>query len=149
MYNFLPNSQDSEEHAYYTTCYLTLAQTPTSLTSSDGIAAHLPHKMFESGHTHTAFRQTLDLSMLSISEKQRFRFTRAMKQLNLKPEYHLSELEPLIVHPIQDENLANICSCREFDCPGPCFDIHSWDRPYCLEQTLKIKSKGMYRVFHA
>jgi hypothetical protein len=109
MYDFLPNNQDSEEHAYYTTCYLTLAQTPTSLTSSDGIATLLPHKIFESGHTYSAFRQTLDLSMLSISEKQRFRFTRAMKELNLKPQYHLSELEPLIVHPIQDENLVDIC----------------------------------------
>jgi hypothetical protein len=100
---------------------------------------------FESSAVHTSFRQTLEPSMLSISEKQRFSFSRAMKRLMIKPYYHLSELEPHVLHPMEDNLLADICSCRDMDCPGECPDIHSWDRPYCLERTLEDKSKGKFR----
>ncbi|KAH3945980.1 hypothetical protein HBH98_108880 [Parastagonospora nodorum] len=143
MYDFLPNHQTSEEHAYYTVCYLTLPQESASSTFASSASADSQDQHVESNIVHTAFRQIIDPSTLIISEQQRFRFTRALKKLNLKPHYHLSEMEPLIVHPIQDENLACLCSCRDGDCPGACPDIHSWDRPYCLEQTLKSKSKEL------
>jgi len=144
MFEFLPNHQCIEENAYYTLCYLVLPQESACSPFASSVSADSQDQQVESNILHTAFRQVIDPSTLAISEKQRFRFARALKKLNLKPYYHLSELEPLIVHPIQDEDLACLCSCPDGDCPGACTDIHSWDRPYCLEQTLKSKSKGMY-----
>jgi hypothetical protein len=138
MHDFLPNSSDIEEHTYYTVCYLTLSNTQSDSNIDGGSAINT---QYESGEVHTSFRQTLEPSMLSISEKQRFRFFRAMKQLMIKPHYHLSELEPHVIHPMKDD-LADICSCREIDCPGEAFDIHSWDRPYCLESAIEQKSEG-------
>jgi hypothetical protein len=149
MYDFLPNSSDPEDHAYYTVCYLALPQIPITSTPASVLDAAPQNVAFESGENHTAFRQVLDPSMLSLSEKQRFRFARAMKKLSLRPHYHLSELEPLITHPIQDENLAALCSCRELDCPGECFDIHSYDRPYCLESVIEHKSRGLTNDFQS
>jgi hypothetical protein len=145
MYDFLPNDQTGEEHAYYTVCYLTLPNESASSTFASSVSADSQDQQVESSIVHTAFRQVIDPRTLVISEQQRFRFTTALKKLNLKPHYHLSEMEPLIVHPIQDEDLACLCSCRDAECPGACPDIHSWDRPSCLEQTLKCKSKGMYQ----
>jgi hypothetical protein len=145
MFDFLPNSSDPEDHAYYTVCYLALPQTPVDTKPISNSGAASQNKDFESGLDHTVFRQVLDPSILSLSDKQRSRFARAMKKLNLKPHFHLGELEPLIAHPIQDEDLADFCSCRDVECPGACFDIHSWDRPSCLESTIERKSEGMSR----
>ena len=142
MYDFLPNSHDLGEYAYHTTCYLAFPSIPDGSGVLGGGKDAAKYQLFEDGVTHAAFRETLDTSWLTISEKQRFRFARAMKRLGLKPRYHLSELEPHVVHPMKDEDLACICSCHDMDCPGACPDIHSWDRPSCLEQTLKSKSKG-------
>jgi hypothetical protein len=144
MYEFLPNAKDLEDHSFYTACYLTLA--PVSVTSApvSGVAATSQVRTFDSGSVHTAFRQVLDPSSLSISDKQRFRFTRAMKELGLKPHYHLSELEPHVVHPIQDKALAALCCCRDSQCPGACPDIHSWDRPSCLESVIESESRGLF-----
>jgi hypothetical protein len=67
-----------------------------------------------------------------------------MKRLRISPCYHLSELELHIIHPIEDEMLMDICSCRETDCLGAPFDIHSWDRPSILGSVLEDKSKSAY-----
>jgi hypothetical protein len=146
MYDFLPNSHAYGELAYYTVCYLTLATPAHESTSLGEASTTAEPQLFESGSIHTAFRQTLDPAVLSISESQRFRFFRAMKQLRIKPHYHLSELEPLVAHPMEDEMLARLCSCSDMNCLGTCPDIHSWDRPSCLEQVLKIKSKGAVSI---
>jgi hypothetical protein len=146
MYEFLPNGYQDGEFAYYTVCYLTLATPAHESTSLGEASTTAEPQLFESGSVHTAFRQTLDPAVLSISESQRLRFSRAMKQLRIKPHYHLSELEPLVIHPIEDEMLADICSCRDMNCPGACPDIHSWYRPSCLEQVLESKSKGTVSI---
>jgi hypothetical protein len=65
-----------------------------------------------------------------------------MKKLHVEPCFHLSELKPHIAHPIKDETFACLCSCYDSDCPGECPDIHSWDRPYCLEGVLESKNEG-------
>jgi hypothetical protein len=147
MHDFLPNKHDLTDQAYHTACFLTLASSQHDSSSAGRATAGAQPELFESGMVHNAFRQTLDPAILSISEKQRFRFSRAMRQLQIKPCFHLSELEPLVVHPIEDELLDDICSCSRFECPGACTDIHSWDRPCALEQVLKIKSKGTVTSF--
>jgi hypothetical protein len=142
MHDFLPNRHDCTDNTYHTACFITLASHTHDAVSTRRATATVQPELFESGMVHNAFRQTLDPIILSISEKQRFRFSRAMRQLQIKPCFHLSELEPLVVHPIEDELLGDICSCSRFECPGACTDIHSWDRPSVLEHMLKTKSKG-------
>jgi hypothetical protein len=140
MHDFLPNSPDVDisDLSYFTACYLAL---PTS-TTSKGDQVALNQSMLGRCRNHMAFRQTVNPVSLIITEQQLSRFTKATKQLRIQPCFHLSELEPHIAHPIKDEVLAAICSCRASDCPGECTDIHSWDRPFCLEEVLKEKSKG-------
>jgi len=101
------------------------------------------YDLFDEPMVHTASREILDPSYLRITGKQRSRFSRAMKRLGIKPKYHLSELEPHIIHPMKDKGLAGLCSCREMDCPGEAPDLHSYERPACLEYTIQLKSKGM------
>jgi hypothetical protein len=149
MHEFLPNSHDFGEYAYYTACYLALPRTTESTSTSTGSKASRGHEMFENLGVHTAFRETLDPSSLTISEKQRSRFARTLKRLSIAPHYHLSELEPHIVHPIEDEDLMDICSCHQMDCPGECSDIHSWDRPSYLEQVIERRSKGKIQTYAA
>jgi hypothetical protein len=146
MHDFLPNKHDFSDRAYYTACFLTVASSNRSSVSAGRVTAAAQPELFDSSMVHSAFRQTLDPTILSISENQRLRFSRAMKQLQIKPCFHLSELEPLVIHPIEDELLDGICSCPRFECPGACPDIHSWDRPYALEQVLKTKSKGTVAI---
>jgi hypothetical protein len=142
MHEFLPNSYSLGEYAYYTACYLALPGLVGRTGSSPDGKTTRECGMFEDPNTHTAFCEILDPHSLAISEKQRFRFTRAMKRLNIAPSYHLSQLEPQIIHPIKDDDLMNICSCRLSDCPGECPDIRSWDRPSCLEGVIESRSKG-------
>jgi hypothetical protein len=144
MHAFLPNSHDLGDYAYYTACYLAFPKTKDDPDDTGDGKRALEYDLFGEYGTHTAFRETLDSSLLSISEKQRFRFSRAMKQLRILPCYHLSELEPHIIHPIEDETLVDICSCREMDCQEASVDVHSWDRPSILESILKDKSKSIY-----
>jgi hypothetical protein len=146
MHDFLPNKHDFGDHTEYTTCFLTLASHTHRSVSSERVTTAAQPKLFVSGIVHSAFRQTLNPAILSISEKQRSRFSRAMKRLQIKPCFHLSELDPLVIHPIEDELLDGICSCSRFECPGACPDIHSWDRPCALEQVLEIKSKGTVTI---
>jgi hypothetical protein len=82
--------------------------------------------------------------MLSISEEQRLRFPRALKHLDIKPHYRLSDLEPLVVQPIQDKMLADICSC--FYCTGGGIDREPTVEPYRLEEALESKSKGIVSI---
>jgi hypothetical protein len=142
MYEFLPNTNNEGDYVYYTACYLALpGMVRGTESTNDGKPA--PNSgLFEGCGVHTAFSETLEPSLLSISDKQRCQFVQAMKRLNIEPCYHLSRLEPHIIHPVEDEDIMDICSCRKRDCPGEWPDIHSWDRPSCLEQILESRSKG-------
>jgi hypothetical protein len=146
MYDFLPNTAITGDLSYYTACYLTLAAPKNNTVESVGSGGTVAQGPCLQENCHTAFRLTVDPTMTGISEKQRPRFLKAMKRLMVKPRYHLSELEQHIVHPIKDDSLADLCSCRDYDCPGECPDIHSWDRPSCLERVLEHKSEGWFLV---
>tara|TARA_R110002003_G_scaffold9_10_gene436 strand:- start:5032 stop:5430 length:399 start_codon:yes stop_codon:yes gene_type:complete len=120
MHDFLPNSHVLHNQTYFTAAYLTLAS--------------------RSVEDHSAFQQVIEPSQLSLTEEQRQRFARAMKRLNVKPRYQLRDLEPHVIHPIEDDDLANLCSCHAADCPA--CDIKSWDKPFNIEEVLHAKSKG-------
>jgi hypothetical protein len=142
MHEFLPNSYGLGDYAYYTACYLALPSLAGKTGSLPNDKTTRQRDMFEDPDAHTAFCEVLDPSSLVISNKQRSRFTRAMKRLNTAPWYHLSQLEPHITHPIEDDDLMDVCSCRMGECPGACLDLHSWDRPHYLEQVIESRSKG-------
>jgi hypothetical protein len=145
MHDFLPNRHDSTDSTYYTACFLALASPSNGSVSAGSDTAAAQPELFESGMVHTAFRRTLDPAILSISEKQQFRFSRAMKHLQIKPCFHLSELESLVIHPIEDELLADICSCSDIDClQDP--DIKSWDKSSCIESILEDRSRGTVAI---
>jgi hypothetical protein len=134
------------DDSYFTVCYLTFAVHSRDTTRFVGSGDAVDQERYIQEDDHIAFRQTLDPSTLVISEKQRYRFSKAMKQLGITPCYHLSELEAHVIHPIEDETLADICPCRDSNCPGACYDIHSWDRPSCLESFLEGKSRGEFSM---
>lgn len=142
MHDFLPISEFARDVSYCTVCYLTLGAPSKDTAQSIESGGTVDQGSYIQEGGHMAFRQTLDPIMLGLSEKQRSRFWRALKRMRMKPGYHLTDLEPHIAHPIEDENLADICSCGDDDCPGACYDVHSWDRPSCLESILESKSKG-------
>lgn len=134
MHDFLPNSHVLHNQTYFTAAYLTLASrsVEAAISEYDGL--------FFDPEDHSAFQQVIEPSQLSLTEEQRQRFARAMKRLNVKPRYQLRDLEPHVIHPIEDDDLANLCSCHAADCPA--CDIKSWDKPFNIEEVLHAKSKG-------
>lgn len=142
MHDWLPNSGNDRERSYYTRCYLT----PAFVRSNKGIINSgrqnsYTNALFRKFRDHTAFCQVVDPSRLLLSENERLRFPKAMRCLGLDPCYHLSELEPHVIHPIQDELLMDICSCHKLDCPAS--PVHDpMDKAYFVASYLENKSKG-------
>jgi hypothetical protein len=138
MHQFLSyNSCGSQ--SCYTRCYLTVARPQQNSTMDDGAAIA---KRSERSEVHASFSQMLEPSMLSISEKQRSQFSRAMNRLMIKPHYHLSELEPYVIHPFKDNLLADICSCCGTDHEG---GRQSYKHKLsCLEQLVEKRSNGKF-----
>jgi hypothetical protein len=142
MNAWLPNHGAAEARSYYTVAYLKVAARESSDSRSSSHQISPLNPTLTKCSDHTAFRQIIDPSQLVLSEKDRTRFPKAMRFLGLKPYYHLSELEPHVVHPIEDEFLMDICSCHANDCPASP-DHKSWDKPYFVHNHLKRKSKGL------
>ena len=141
MTAWLPNQATEAERTFYTVCYLTL---PTNQAREAMVGTQ---HMMESDpdaddlFNHTAFRQVIDPDQLVLTDNARLRFSKTMKRLNLKVQYHLSEMEPFVQHPIQDERLLDICSCYRHYCDASP-DHKSWDKPYFVQNILEERSEG-------
>jgi hypothetical protein len=141
MTTWLPIVYWEEEKTYYTLCYLAVSPKRNVEDDMGSQKASKLNPLFGKRDDHTAFRQFIDPSQLCLSENQRRCFPKAMQYLNLKPHYHLSEMEPHIIHPIKDKFLMDICS---YDCLGcPASRHKSWDKLHLLTDHLERKSKGM------
>lgn len=98
--------------------------------------------MFFSKSNHLALYQGIGSSQLSITEDQKLRFTRAMRALDLKPHYHLTEMETMLGPSNNDELFWAMCRrpipgcCKK---PGP-------DKPSAkrrkFEKYLEGKNEG-------
>jgi hypothetical protein len=142
--DFWIHAQGAVGNGAYTLCYLTLATDSAGKHIVGGRTAPEKHQQFGQQGDHKAFQQVIDPSLLALSENQRLRFKKAMRMLGISPHYHLSELEPHVQHPIEDEDLADLCMCSKSDCDtSP--DIHPWDKAYHVECYLEEKSKGRSR----
>ncbi|KAF2130769.1 hypothetical protein P153DRAFT_395197 [Dothidotthia symphoricarpi CBS 119687] len=143
LFDFLPNSGFSEEFAYYTRCYLTLYSKSGDKRITGSPDSAPQNKLFHEYGDHMSFQETIDPSQLILSENDRLRFAKAMRLLGIRTCYHLSELAPHVVHPIEDEWLSDLCACGKSESICPHSDVKSYDKPYCLEEYLKSKSKEL------
>jgi hypothetical protein len=145
MTAWLPNTHwdiQGGQKTYYTSCYLAMCPGRNVEDEMGGQKASKLNPLFGKRDDHTAFRQVIDLSRLCLSENQHRRFPKAMRHLNLKPHYHLSEMEPHIIHPLKDEVLIDICSCNSLYCPATGDDRFD-AKPGYLADHIERKSKGM------
>jgi len=113
MTKFMPYAQcvDLEfEDAQYTKCLLVPASQPPSKAVAENTKAAYAHQQFAKPDDNISFRQTIMPSSVVLSEKQRLQFTRAMRILDLRPHFHLTEMEkamtPAITGTIQSLHKA-------------------------------------------
>jgi len=90
---------------------------------------------------HLASFQVLDLSQLNITEEQRLRFARAMRVLDLKPHYHLTELEELLNPSNTDESFWAMCHLPLTGCPKP-GPAKRGEKKKRLAKYLQAKNEG-------
>lgn len=132
--------------ANYTRCFLkpaNLQDTEVKIKYGSG----LYNPLFEEAENFKANCQMIDPSQLILTETQRLRFKKALKRLQIKIYCHLTDLEASVEHPIEDEDLQQLCCCARSEDVCPWSDLHSWDKVHCLDRYLKKKSKGMIYIF--
>ncbi len=130
------------EQTGYTVCYLTNLSSTQISGSTSGRAASKCNPLFGEHDDVTAFRQVVNPSQLSLSDTEQLCFHKAMNSLNLRPCYHLSDLEPHLIHPIQDKALSEICSCSK--CRNPGSSQKPRDKADLLAEYLKDKNRGIF-----
>jgi hypothetical protein len=141
---WLPNGNPVvKDRVSYTMCYLTLALDTSENPIVGGRPGTEAPEQFRRQGDHTSFQQIVDPSLLTLSESHRLRFRKAMRDLDISPYYHLSELEPHVEHPIKDKALAEVCACC--DRQESCLAMREtciWERVDCIEAFLEGKGKG-------
>ncbi|KAJ8118122.1 hypothetical protein OPT61_g838 [Boeremia exigua] len=108
MKHFLPDADDIEDQGLFTSCFLTLPRKLTADTVSRSGSAKRNNKLFMNDDERTAFRQKLDVGKLTVSEKDSYSFTRALRILNIQPSFHLTDLEPSLRSDKVDNTLSKI-----------------------------------------
>ncbi len=145
MHRWLPKFY-CDENTNSTICYLISSSRYQISGPISGRSASKHSSLFRKCGDHTAFRSIFDPSQLSLTENERLRFPTAMKRLDLKPHYHLSELESQVIHPIQDSVLKDMCCCRTSDyVQTPCHASTPYDPKISVRKLTKFldeKSKG-------
>lgn len=109
--------------------------------TAKGCTAAGKHKHFLNVDNHLAFCQIIDLSELGITEKEKLRFARIMRILDLKPAFHITELETLIDPSTQDSELWEICNAQLKDCPRPTY-ASTETKKILLMKYLEKKGRG-------
>ncbi|KAH7090449.1 hypothetical protein FB567DRAFT_589847 [Paraphoma chrysanthemicola] len=125
---FLPDNFGPSMGHYSTTCFLTLAP-------MDEKGPFLPED------NHLAYYKPIDVSAVHLTEGQNIRFARAIRELDLKPHFHLSELEELIKPTNSDKALWNICDRQIAGCPKPS-EAKRRDKRKLLREYLNKKHKS-------
>jgi hypothetical protein len=97
------------------------------------------NRAFAREDNHLAFYEIFDPSQLNLTEENKFRFTRALIHLDLKPYYQLSELETMIHPSTKDESLWAICHRPIEGCPEPPREAERSRRKGC-RTTFKAKT---------
>ncbi|KAF2130768.1 hypothetical protein P153DRAFT_395196 [Dothidotthia symphoricarpi CBS 119687] len=118
LVRFLPNTKSMDGKSYHTSCFLALPHC-SSGSQQGGRTALSKHSSFLKADNHLAFHQVIDPTTLSINEEQNKRFSRALRILDLKPHWQLTELETLIKPPARDNALWEICDFQIENCPEP------------------------------
>jgi hypothetical protein len=120
MTEFLPDAQyvDLEfEDAQYTICLLVPASQPPSKAVAGNKKTAYAHQQFADPNDDISFRQTVMPSSVVLSKKQQLQFARAMRILDLRPHFHLTDMEKVMTPAIKDGDLLGICACSRQICP--------------------------------
>lgn len=139
---FLPDVEDKSEAGYTTSCFLTLS--PASNSTQNRVKAHTNPHFAERGN-HYAFTQTVDPNHLILTRALQVRFRRAMRILDVKPHFQLSELEPSLVPSTMDNDLWEICDRQLQGCPAPTVEDKG-AKMAKLSRYLERKSQGMVSI---
>lgn len=148
MTEFLPYVQcvDMEfENAQYTICLLVPASQPPSKTVAGNTKAAYAHQQFTVPDDDISFRQTIMPSSVVLSENQRLQFARAMRILDLRPHFHLTEMENTITPAIEDNDLLGVCACCRGICPCD-KNVNLGEKNLRLEQYLAKKNNGKWHL---
>jgi hypothetical protein len=90
---------------------------------------------------HLALFERLDPSSLNITDEQKIRFARAIRILNLKPQFQLSDLQPMIRAKTDDPALWEICYRQIAGYPKPTNRSRVF-KTAMLEKYMRAKNKG-------
>ena len=142
LVQFLPDVFGPSYASLDTAGFLTLAtQSQPSPVSQARAETDKNGAFFKDGN-HLAFHKTINLSDLSITEEQKLRFSRAMRILELKPYFHITELEDLIKPTnTADKSLWECCHRPLEGCPKPTAEARRVKRKK-LEKYLQGKNEG-------
>ncbi|XPS72360.1 hypothetical protein M3J09_004525 [Ascochyta lentis] len=139
MQTFLPGYNDAV--TYNTACFLTLASPKDDELVPHSRTARQANGQFLKSGNSLAFYQKLGPTQLEITEEQRTRFARALRVLNLRPHFHLSELERCIDSSTKDARLWEIGDVQIKDCPAPNPKMRLWKKKKKLQQYLQQKDE--------
>lgn len=145
---FLPDTYGPSSTSYYTSCFVTLpSKTVAETTPGSRTEAHRNHA-FLKGDCHLAFNQRIDISSLGISEQQKEAFARILRILDMRPSFHLNELESSLVPSTNDSALWNICDAQLEGCPEVS-PVSLEKKKSRLKRYLERKNNGMATLtFH-
>ncbi|KAF2114650.1 hypothetical protein BDV96DRAFT_647345 [Lophiotrema nucula] len=88
-----------------------------------------------------AYRSTISLPMLALTDSLQSRFTAVMRVLDLRPHYHLTDLSDLVM-PSVDKSIHDICMNELPGCPYP--DTSHWSvKAGKLEGFLKEQNRKL------
>lgn len=93
---------------------------------------------------HKTLQQVVDPLSLVLSQKTRIQFLRAMRFLDIQPQYHLTRIEPPISQ-VQDTRLVEICSCKHKECPCTT-DLSIEEKTKKLKEYLVYKTQGQHPI---
>ncbi|KAH7075683.1 hypothetical protein BKA63DRAFT_490637 [Paraphoma chrysanthemicola] len=119
LVKFLPDNFGGSIVNYSTACFLALAPPTQAVSSRQDRATPSEEGLFLPEGNHLAYYKSIDIFALHITEGQKQRFTRTMRELDLKPHFHLSKLEELIKPTNNDKALWDICDRQIAECPKP------------------------------
>jgi hypothetical protein len=92
---------------------------------------------------HLASYQVADLAQLNITDEQKLRFARAMRVIDIKPHYHVTELEALLDPSNVDKSFWAACNRQLAGCPKPRSSKRS-EKKKSLEKYLQKSNEGKF-----
>lgn len=138
---FLPDTYGPDGPSYYTSCFLTLPEHSPVDAASRGRTKEHTNNVFLNSDNHLAFHRKIDLTSFDISDQQKSAFARTLHILDLRPSFHMTELEASLAPSTVDKALWKISDRQLLGCPkisSASLDTKKWR----LKQYLKRQDKG-------